>query len=130
MNDLRIKLAAFWFFIAGAMLANTILYFIVPGVIDEIRAGEIVGMRAGAELILGMAIAYFWVPLVMAIVSLTLKDKANRWANIILGAFYAVFILFELTMNVTTVAYPYAILMDVSVFAVAALIAWNAWKWK
>jgi hypothetical protein len=130
VNDLRIKLAAFWFFIAGAMLANTILYFIVPGVIDEIRAGEIVGMRAGAELILGMAIAYFWVPLVMAIVSLTLKDKANRWANIILGAFYAVFILFELTMNVTTVAYPYAILMDVSVFAVAALIAWNAWKWK
>jgi hypothetical protein len=33
-------------------------------------------------------------------------------------------------MNVTTVAYPYAILMDISVFAVAALIAWNAWKWK
>ena len=130
MNDLRIKLAAFWFFIAGAMLANTILYFIVPGVIDELRAGEIVGMQAGAELILGMAIAYFWVPLVMAVVSLTLRDKANRWANIILGAFYAVFILFELTMNVTTVAYPYAILMDVSVFAVAALIAWNAWKWK
>jgi hypothetical protein len=130
VNDLRIKLAAFWFFIAVAMLANTILYFIVPGVIDEIRAGEIVGMQAGAELILGMAIAYFWVPLAMAVASLTLKDKENRWANIILGAFYAVFILFELTMNVTTVAYPYAILMDVSVFAVAALIAWNAWKWK
>ena len=106
MNDLRIKLAAFWFFIAGAMLANTILYFVVPGVIDEIGAGEIVGMQTGAELILGMAIAYFWVPLVMAVISLTLKDKANQLANIILGAFYAVFILFELTMNVTTVAYP------------------------
>jgi len=130
MNDLRIKLAVFWFFIAGAMLANTILYFVVPGVIDELRAGEIVGMQAGADLILGMAIAYYWVPLVMAVVSLTLKDKANRWINIILGAFYAVFVLFELTMNVTTVAYPYAILMDVSVIAVAALIAWNAWKWK
>ena len=130
MNDLRIKLAVFWFFIAGAMLANTILYFVVPGVIDELRAGEIVGMQAGADLILGMAIVYFWVPLVMAVVSLTLKDKANRWINIILGAFYADFVLFELTMNVTTVAYPYAILMDVSVIAVAALIAWNAWKWK
>ena len=130
MNDLRIKLAVFWFFIAGAMLANTILYFVVPGVIDELRAGEIVGMQAGADLILGMAIAYYWVPLVMAVVSLTLKDKANRWANIILGAFYAVFIFFELTMNVTTVAYPYAILMDVSVIVVAALIVRYAWKWK
>ena len=130
MEDLKIKLAVFWLFIAVTMSANTILYFVVPGVIDEIRAGEIVGMQAGAELILGMAVVYYWVPLVMAVLSLTLKDKANRLANIILGAFYAVFILFELTMNVTTVAYPYAILMDVSVFAVAALIAWYAWKWK
>ena len=116
--------------IAVAMTANTLLYLIVPGVIDEIRAGEIVGMQAGADLILTMAAMYFWVPLVMAVLSLTLKDKANRWANIILGAFYAVFILFELTMNVTTVAYPYVILMDSSVFVVSTLIAWNAWKWK
>ena len=130
MEDLKIKLAVFWLFIAVTMSANTILYLIVPGVIDEIRAGEIVGMQAGAELILGMAVAYYWVPLVMTVLSLTLKDKVNRWANIILGVFYAVFVLFELTMNVTTVAYPYAILMDVSVFAVAALIAWYAWKWK
>ena len=130
LEDLRIKLAVFWLFIAVTMSANTILYLIVPGVIDEIRAGEIVGMQAGAELILGMAIAYYWVPLVMAVLSLTLKDKANRWINTILGAFYAVFVLFELTMNVTTVAYPYAILMDVSIIAVASLIVWNAWKWK
>ena len=130
MEYLKIKLAVFWLFIAVTMSANTILYFVVPGVIDEIRAGEIVGMQAGAELILGMAVVYYWVPLVMAVLSLTLKDKANRLANIILGAFYAVFILFELTMNVTTVAYPYAILMDGSVFAVAAMIVWFAWKWK
>ena len=130
MEDLKIKLAVFWLFIAVTMSANTILYLIVPGVIDEIRAGEIVGMQAGAELILGMAIAYYWVPLVLAILSLTLKDRINRWVNIILGAFYAIFILFELTMNVTTVAYPYAILMDVSVFVVASLIVWYAFKWK
>lgn len=130
LEDLKMKLAVFWLFIAVTMSANTILYFVVPGVIDEIRAGKIVGMQAGAELIFGMAIAYFWVPLVMAVLSLTLKHKTNRLANIILGAFYAVFILFELTMNVTTVVYPYAILMDVSVFAVAALIVWFAWKWR
>ena len=130
MIDSKIKLAIFWLFIAIAMSANTILYFVMPGVIDEIRSGVIVGMQAGTELILGMAIAYFWVPLVMAVLSVTLNDKANRWANIVLGAFYAAFILFELTMNVTTVAYPYAILMDISVCAVATLIVVHAWKWK
>jgi hypothetical protein len=66
----------------------------------------------------------------MAVLSLTLKDKANRWANIILGIFYAGFILFELIMNVRTVAYPYVILMDISAVVVAALIARYAWKWS
>jgi len=127
---LKIKFAVLWLFVAVTMSANTVLYFIVPGVIDEIRAGEVVGMQAGPELLLVMAITYFWVPLVMAVLSLTLKDKVNRWANIILGIFYAGFILFELTMNITTVAYPYVILMDISAIVVAALIAWYAWKWS
>ncbi len=64
-----------------------------------------------------------------AVLSLTLKDKANRWANIILGIFYAGFILFELTMSLTTVVHPYVILMDSSVIVAAAFIAWYAYKW-
>jgi len=127
---LKTKLAVLWLFVAVTLSANTILYFIVPGVIDEIRAGEVVGMQAGPELLLVMAITYYWVPLVMAVLSLTLKDKANRWANVILGIFYAGFILFELIMNVRTVAYPYVILMDISAVVVAALIARYAWKWS
>ncbi len=131
MEDLALKIrfAVLWLFVAVTLSVNTMLYFIVPGVIDEIRAGEVVGMQATPELLLVMAIMYYWVPLVMAVLSLTLKDKANRWANIILGIFYAGFILFELTMNITTVAYPYLILMDTSVIVASALIAWYAWKW-
>jgi len=73
---------------------------------------------------------YYWVPLVMAVLSLTLKDKVNRWASVILGVFYVGFVFFELVMNVTTVAYPYVMLMDSSAIVVAALIAWYAYKWK
>ena len=126
---LKTRLAVLWLFVAVTMSANTLLYLIVPGVIDEIRAGEVVGMQAGPGLLLTMAIMYYWVPLVMAVLSLTLKDKVNRWASIILGIFYAGFILFELFMNVATVAYPYVILMDTSAIVVASLIAWHAWKW-
>ncbi|MDH5450415.1 MAG: DUF6326 family protein [Candidatus Bathyarchaeota archaeon] len=131
MEDLALKIrfAVLWLFVAVTMSASTMLYFIVPGVIEEIRAGEIVGMQATPELLLVMAIMYYWVPLVMAVMSLTLKDKANRWANIILGIFYVGFILFELIMNIITVAYPYMILMDTSVIVAAAVIASYAWKW-
>jgi hypothetical protein len=126
---LRMRLAVLWLFVAVTMSANTILYLIVPGVIDKIRVGKVVGMQAGPELLLVMAIMYFWGPLVMAILSLTLRDKVNRWVSIIMGIFYAGFILFELAMNVATVAYPYVMLMDASAIVVAALIAWYAWKW-
>jgi hypothetical protein len=130
MGDLALKtrLAVLWLFVAVAMSANTLLYLIVPGVIDEVRSGTVVGMQAGHGLLLTMAIMYYWLPLVMAVVSLTLKDKVSRWASIILGAFYVVFVSFELFMNVTTVAYPYVILMDSSAIVVAALIAYYAWK--
>jgi hypothetical protein len=127
---LKIKLAVLWLFVAATMSANTLLYYVVPGVIDEIRAGKVVGMQAGPELLLVMAIAYYWVPLVMAVISLTLRDEVNRWANMILGIFYVGFILFELIMNITTVAYPHVMLMDTSTIVVAALIARHAWKWS
>jgi hypothetical protein len=130
LDDWKIKIAVSWLFVSVTMSANTILYLIVPGVIDEIRAGEVVGMQATPELLLVMAITYYWVPLVMAVLSLTLKNKVNRWANIILGIFYVGFILFELTMNITTVAYPYLILMDTSAIVVAASIVRYAWKSK
>jgi len=127
---LKVKLAVLWLFVAVSMTAASVIFFMVPGVIDDIRGGEIVGMQIGHELLLAMAIAYFWVPLVMSVLSLTLKDKVNRWANIILGIFYIGFILIELISNIMTVAYPYVILMDTSAAVAAALIAWFAWKWS
>ena len=130
MEDVKIKLTTSWLFIAISMTANTILYFTVPGIIDEVMTGKIVGMQTIPELILVMAIAYFWIPLVLALLSVTLKDKINYWINIIFGTFYAVFVLFELIMNVTTVAYPYVILLDSSVIIVAIMIVWYSWKRK
>ena len=66
----------------------------------------------------------------MALPSMTLKDRLNRLMNIVVGAVYIVFVLFDLTMNVTTAAYLFTILMDASAIAVAVLFARNAWKWK
>ena len=50
---LKMRLAVLWLFVAVAMSANTILYFVVPGVIDEIRMGKVVGMQATPELFTG-----------------------------------------------------------------------------
>ncbi|UCF59166.1 MAG: hypothetical protein JSV15_01725 [Candidatus Bathyarchaeota archaeon] len=126
---LKMKLAVLWLFVAVSMTAGSVIFFMVPGVMEEIMEGAILGMQIGQELLLAMAVMYFWIPLVMAVLSLTLKDKVNRWANIILGIVYIGFVLVELISNILTAAYPYAILMSTSAFVVAALITSYAFKW-
>ena len=100
-----------------------------PGVIDDIRSGILLDMEINQEMLLIMAITYYWIPLVMAVLSVTLKDSINRWVNIIAGAGFAIFVLIELILNITTVAYLFGMLMDISAILVSALIVWYAWKW-
>jgi hypothetical protein len=114
-----------------AFLAVMMLGTMEPGVLTQfLDIGEIGGMKVTPELLLVFAILML-VPLVMAFLSLTLKDKANRWANIIVGIFYTGFQLFALveTLTLATI-YAYAVLMEVTKLVVPALIVWYAWKSK
>ena len=45
MEDVKIKLSGLWFFYALVMLVTMTLMLITPGIIDEIRAGEIMGEK-------------------------------------------------------------------------------------
>ena len=130
MEDVKIKLAVLWLFVVVSLGALVIIIYLVPGTLEDIMAGEFLGMPLDEGTLLIMALTYFWIPSVMAVSSVILKDKINRWANIVVGAFYVAFILLELIMNLTTIMVAYGILMDVSVIVALVLIVWFAWKWK
>jgi len=110
-------------------LAYFILMLVEPGVLEQfLSSGEIGGEKIGPELLLLFAIIVL-VPLIMAFLSLTLKDSTNRWANIIVGI---VFTVFQLDALIETLAQPsaWAILMELSKVVAPALIVWYAWKSK
>jgi len=113
IEDVKIKLAALWFFVAISMGALVVIVYMLPGTLEEI-----------------MAFTYFWVPAVMGVLSVLLKDRVNRWTNIVIGVVYAVFVLIELIMNLTTIVTAYGIFMDVSVIIASLLVVWYAWKWE
>jgi len=69
------------------------------------------------------------IPLVMAFLSLTLKDSINRWANIIVGIVWIGLSLTDLPKYSTEPA-AYAILLWLSGVVATALIVWYAWKSK
>jgi len=118
-----------WLFYAVALMAYFILGIFEPDVLQEfLDTGEIGGMKVGPELLLVFAILLL-VPLIMAFLSLTLKDSTNRWTNIIVGI---VFTVFQLVALIETLAEPsaWATLMELSKVVAPALIVWYAWKSK
>ena len=101
------------------------MMFMEEGVIEEIIAGELLGMEIGPEILLVGTIES-WVPMVMIVLSLTLKKKANRWINIIVGIVFTAFGLISIFDALTA----HGILMWVSAAVATALIVWFAWKWQ
>jgi hypothetical protein len=125
MEDVKIKIAGLWIFKALASLTFTIIMLMEEGVLEGIMAGEFLGMEIGPEILLVGAIEA-WAPLVMIVVSLTLKYKANRWTNIIAGIVFTALSLMSMADALTA----YGILLWVSQAVATALIVWLAWKWS
>ena len=130
MEDWKIKIAVLWLIYNVAGLIAVALMFMEPGVVTELaEEGTIAGTKLGPEMLLAGAVTLL-IPLAMAFLSLTLKDKMTRWTNIIVGIVYIGLGIGDFA-EVSTAEFPaYAILMIVSQFVIAALIVWYAWKSK
>ena len=120
MVDVRIKLSATWV----ALMLTYLLGDVLRIFSGAFKAGEVGGVQATQGLYLGLA-ALLLIPVVMVLLSLTLRHKANRWANIILPTLLFAFNLVGLP------TYPSAY----DKFLIAAGLAFNlstvsyAWKW-
>ena len=125
MEDVKIKISALWIFKSFASIVYAFMMFMEEGVIEEIIAGEFLGMEIGPEILLVGTIES-WIPMVMFVLSLTLKKKANRWINIIVGAVFTVLSLISIVDALTA----HGILMWGSAAVATALIVWLAWKWR
>jgi hypothetical protein len=119
MDEVRIKLSALWVAVMLIYLLGDVLR-IFSG---DFKPGEIGGVQATQRMWLLIA-AIMLIPIVMLVLTLTLKYPAIRWANIIVAIFMVVFNLFGLP-------YPgaYDNFLIIVSFVFNALTVWYAWKW-
>ena len=119
----KIRISVLWLFMAVAMAAHSALSFMERDVVEQMWEKQMgVGMLVFTAL--------FWlVPLIMAVLSLTLKDFANRWTNIVLGIVFTLLNIWHLVEHLTTAPEVHQILIIASTVVVTALIACYAWKW-
>jgi hypothetical protein len=103
---------------------GAMLQLFEPGFIEQVIAGEVEGMPITHELLLAEAILLV-IPPIMVFLSLTLKGRANRWTNGILGIFFIAFAIIEMV----SVASAYYVFTTIVGLVLTALIVGYAWKW-
>jgi len=121
MPVIRIKLSGLWISLMLTYLLGDVLR-IFSG---DFNAGEISGMEISQAMYLGMVVLMV-IPILMVFLSLTLPEKATRWANLILAIFFFVFNLIGLP------TYPslYDQFLIIVGLGFNILTVWYAWKWK
>ncbi|MEJ2709786.1 MAG: DUF6326 family protein [Anaerolineales bacterium] len=120
MEDVKITLSALWVALMFTYLLGDVLR-IFSG---DFQAGAIGDMQVTQGMFLGMAIL-FVVPIAMIVLSLTLKQPVNRWANIIVAIIFFVFNLIGLPTYPS--AYDKFLIVVSLVFNVVTV--WYAWRW-
>ena len=121
----KIILSALWVARMLTGFVGDVLKFYEPGMVEQILAGEVDGMPLNQGFRLAAAII-FVLPVFMVYLSLTLPDKANRWANIILAI---LFIGLNLIGELPTYEYAYRTFLVIVEMVFLALIIWYAWQW-
>jgi len=96
-----------------------------PGAMEQLMTGEL--SMAPELMFVGAIVAL--IPLVMAVLTLALKDSINRWLNIILGLVITVIFFGSFIDLSTTTPAAHIQLLSIAGFVAPALIVWQAWKW-
>jgi hypothetical protein len=124
--NVKIKLSALWVAVMFCYTYADILAHMRSDILEQFLAGEAGGIPITPLSLLASAILMV-VPIVMIFLSLALKAKVNRWANMILGIIYTVIII--ATMLMTGGGWVYYYVFAVVEVVCTALIVWYAWKW-
>jgi hypothetical protein len=124
---LKIRILVLWIFTGASITAEVALYLYKNGLIAEIISGD-AGIGP-VELVIWTC--RWLVPFVLAFLTVLLRDKASRMLNLVFGAIFLVFNIFQFAARAATEQDlpAFLIIIIVSSTVAAALILWSAIRW-
>jgi len=123
--NVKIKLSALWVTVMFLFAYVDIFGKYEPGHLENAIAGEIAGFQITQGWLLGVTIM-MTIPSLMVFLSLALKPKVNRWANIVVAIFKIIVVVGSLFIEVPWAYYIFGSILEV---VLLSLIVWYAWKW-
>ncbi|GAI99281.1 unnamed protein product [marine sediment metagenome] len=122
--DLKLRMMVMWIWAVVGITASLVFVFLEPARVEhmmsEIEAWGVSWFIIGA--LLGI------IPLLMAFLTITLKDRANRLTNRILSIIYTALMLAEF-VGMSLEPAVHQILIMGSVVVASAYIIFYSWKW-
>ena len=124
--DVRIILSSLWAARMLSSLQGDVVRFMQPGMLEEMIAGTS-DIAVTNELILVMSIILA-MPIFMSVLSLIIKEKANRLVNLGVGIF---FVIWELVFLITVYSQSpaFEVFWGLVYLIFAVLVVYFAWKW-
>jgi len=122
--NVKMKLSALWIAMMLLYIYADILSLFRPGQIEEMIEG-LMGPFPVTQASLLVASILMIIPAVMVFLSLTLKPKVNRWANVTLGVLYTLVNI----SNLIGETWAYYIFFGIMEIVLTLLIVWYAWTW-
>jgi hypothetical protein len=126
----KARFSVLWLTMAIGTAAWVLFSVLTPGAIEDIMAGEWLTVEISEGFMVVHAIM-FLIPLIVAILCLTLNRTANRWLNFIVGIIWVLMFIYNIIIAATggnTILIA-GWLMTIAGLVVSALIAWFAWTW-
>ena len=126
----RIRISILWLIDAISVSATFILSMLEPGTIDGILAGQLEGMDIDAG-VLGLASVFWLAPLLMAYLTMAVRQNWARLFNIVLGLLLGIANTVDFISGISSgdmISYPRS-LMVALMAVVPLLVAWHAWGW-
>jgi len=98
--------------------------FFRTGLIEEVIAGDVSGIEITQVFLFGISV-YIAIASVMVFLSLVLRPRVNRWANIVLPILY----IASIAISSVGETWAYYYFMSIAETALLVLIIWYAWTW-
>ncbi|HMQ48969.1 MAG TPA: DUF6326 family protein [Saprospiraceae bacterium] len=122
----RILLSTLWIFVTLNYLYCDVMGLMDPNLLKKFLTGNVDGLIINEPFLLAAAVL-MEIPIAMVLLSRILKDKINRWANIIAAFIKTAVMILTLFIGTTTIYYLFYAVIEI---ATTSFIMWYAWRWK
>ena len=122
--DLKLRMVVLWIMAAVGVTASLVFVLLEPARLERMMA-EIEKLGVIWSIV---APLFGLIPLVMAFLTVVLKDRANRITNRTLSIIYIALILWDFIQGLLSPAVHQILIMG-SVVVVTAYVIFYSWKW-